>query len=89
VQGRKVKGVMTTLEYKHLGYAEKKELLRVNGSFLQEKYQEDSGKRSVYSLFGFFVEVAYNQNNQERYIRVLDSYFETESQLEGLFITLN
>lgn len=80
---------MTTLNFKHLSYAEQKEVLRVNGSFLQEKFSPETGKRNVYSLFGFFVEVSYNQKNQERYIRVLESYFDTESQLEGMWISLN
>jgi hypothetical protein len=81
--------IMTTLEYRHLSYEEKKELLRVNGSFLSEKSNSNKGKLSIYSLYGFFVEVSYNKKNQEKYIRVLSSYFDTESQLEGMWIHLN
>lgn len=80
---------MSTREYVALSYEEKRELLRINGSFLSEKGTRDEGKRAIYALYGFFVELEFDPDNNERYIRVVDSFFDTDHQLEGIFINLN
>jgi hypothetical protein len=80
---------MSTIEYTALPYEEKRELLRLNGSFLAEKVIGSSGKKAIYALYGFFVELDYDLSNNERYIRVVESYFDTDHQLEGIFINLN
>lgn len=80
---------MSTREYIALTYLEKRELLRLNGSFLAEKVIDSKGKKAIYALYGFFVELDYDSSNNERYIRVVDTYFDTDHQLEGIFINLN
>ncbi len=80
---------MSTREYTALTYGEKRELLRLNGSFLAEKVIDSKGKKAIYALYGFFVELDYDSSDNERYIRVVDSYFDTDHQLEGIFINLN
>ncbi len=80
---------MSTREYTALTYEEKRELLRLNGSFLAEKLDESKGKKAIYALYGFFVELDYDLSDNERYIRVVDNYFDTDHQLEGIFINLN
>jgi hypothetical protein len=80
---------MTKFQYVSLNYEEKKELIRVNGSFLVEKQNETHGKRTIYALYGFFVEVSFDAEGHERYIRVIENYFESESSLEGVLINLN
>jgi|GEM_PF-2620533 len=80
---------MTNFEYVSLTYDEKRELIRVKGSFLSEKQNEKNGKRTIYALYSFFVEVCIDALGHERYIRVIDNYFESESSLEGVLINLN
>lgn len=76
-------------DYTTLCYAEKRELLRLNGSFIAEKDSRARGKRAIYALYDFYVEVDYSLSDQERYIRVLDSYYKAEEQPEGILINLN
>lgn len=80
---------MRTQEYTELNYDEKRELLRLNGSFLGERSEDRRGRKTIYALYGFFVEIEYNNRNQERCIRVVENYFDTDTQLEGIFINLN
>ncbi|NNC84144.1 MAG: hypothetical protein HKN79_11255 [Flavobacteriales bacterium] len=80
---------MSTREYSSLSYEEKRELLRMNGSFVAEHTNSKKGKRTIYALYGFFVELNYDLSNQERYIRVYDNYFKTDTQVEGIRISLN
>jgi hypothetical protein len=80
---------MNTREYAALSYQEKRELLRVRGSFVAERTNSQKGKRAIYALFGFFVELNYDLSDQERYIRVHDSYFMTDTQVDGILINLN
>ena len=80
---------MSTREYASLSYQEKKELLRLNGSFVAEHSNSKLGKRTIYALYGFFVELNYDLSNQERYIRVHESYFKTDTQVDGILINLN
>ena len=80
---------MTTFQYVSLNYEEKRELIRVNGSFLTEKQHEKLGKRTIYALYGFFVEVCIDAFGHERYIRVIENFYESDSSLEGVLINLN
>jgi len=80
---------MSTREYSALTYQEKKELLRLNGNFVAERVNSKRGKRAIYSLYGFFVEMNYNLSDQEKYIRVHESYFETDTQVDRILINLN
>ncbi|MDA0972207.1 MAG: hypothetical protein O2867_00590 [Bacteroidetes bacterium] len=80
---------MNTLDYVSLNYDEKRELIRINGSFISEMQNESSGRRTIYALYGFFVEVFMDECGVERYIRVLKNCFDTRMSLEGIIINLN
>ena len=88
LQGNKVR-TMSTREYAALTYQEKKELLRVNGSFVAERNNSAKGKRTIYALFGFFVELNYDLTDQVKYIRVFENYFDSDTRVDGILINLN
>lgn len=80
---------MNTLDYSQLCYEEKRELLRNNGSFISERRHNGEGRRTLYALYDFYVEVVYDVLDHERYLRVMEDYFTSQTRLEGISIVLN
>ncbi|MFT4660268.1 MAG: hypothetical protein ACI8XB_000529 [Patiriisocius sp.] len=81
---------MRISDFKMMAFSEQKEVLKRFGIFSHDRYSSENGKRSVYQVFGFMVEVNYYFNNKIHYIRVLDKNIEGQfCPVEKIRIHLN
>jgi len=62
-----------------MAFSEQKEILKRFGIFSHDRFSSANGKRTIYRVFGFMVEVNYHFDNRIHYIRVLDK------ELDGRF----
>jgi len=63
---------MRVKDFKDMGFNEQKEILKRFGIFSHDRFSSSSGKRTMYQVFGFMVEVNYHFNNRIHYIRVME-----------------
>lgn len=75
---------MTLVEFNVLSFDQKRELIRKTGQFVDEKLRENNNKISVYSMYGFFVEVSYRFDKKLQYIRGFENIFDCANYLESI-----